>query len=310
MLLIIMLTLLTGCGANRSYNEDAIPQPEAAPYNSSDSAKAVSYQEADSETGNGPENAGRIIIRNATLKIVVDKPDLAAGDIADMAQSMGGFLVDSNVYKTSTSNDNLVPEAEITIRIPAEKLDEALEKIKSMLKDPEADVLYQNISGQDVTMEYTDLKSRLRNLEATQDQLNKFLKESKTTEEAMLVYHELVGINEQIEVIKGNIKYYDESARLSAISITIKATEMIKPISVAGWQPIGIARDALLALITAFKGLVNIIIYLVILVFPIGILIYFLFRFFIWTIRKIFKIQPRKPKNQPQVPAAPPAKPE
>jgi hypothetical protein len=156
-------------------------------------------------------------------------------------------------------------------------------------------------------MEYTDLQSRLRNLEATRDQLLKFLEQAKTTEDAMLVYNQLVSINEQIEVLKGQIKYYDESSKMSAISVNIKAEESVQPLTIGKWQPVGVARDAVQALISTAKFLVNALICVVIVVLPIVLVLYFVVRLFIWVIRKLFKVKPRKVKTQvePQNPLPP-----
>ena len=43
--------------------------------------------------------------------------------------------------------------------------------IRALTLNPKDDVLSENVSGQDVTAEYTDLESRLRNLEAAEQAL-------------------------------------------------------------------------------------------------------------------------------------------
>ena len=107
----------------------------------------------------------QMVIMNADLSIAVDDPTVSMAAIQKMAKDMGGFTVSSNLFKTQTAAGLEVPEASITIRVPAERLDEAMTKIKALTGDPVKFTLYENISGQDVTQEYTDLKSRLRNLE-------------------------------------------------------------------------------------------------------------------------------------------------
>ena len=44
-------------------------------------------------------------------------------------------------------------------------------------------------------------------------------------------------IREQIEVIKGQMKYYEESARLSMVSVELIANEAVQPLTIGGWQP-------------------------------------------------------------------------
>ena len=107
----------------------------------------------------------RIVLKNASLSIVVEDPAEAMEIIAKNAEESGGFIVNSNLYKTTTSQGVEIPEANITVRVPAETLLETIEEIKSLTNNPLTDVLGENVTGQDVTKEYTDLQSRLTNLE-------------------------------------------------------------------------------------------------------------------------------------------------
>jgi hypothetical protein len=230
------------------------------------------YSLADQSLSN--ESAvNRIVIKNANLTIVVEDPGLAMQEISSMAERLGGFVVTSNLYKVTKEGGIEVPEVSLTIRVPAETLDQTLNDIKALVSDPDEDVLSENISGQDVTREYTDLESRLRNLENTESQLMEIMDQAKTTEDVMSVFNQLSSVREQIEVIKGQMQYYQESARLSAISINILASEGIQPLTIGKWQPAGIAMDALQALIKALKSLVNALIWIVLFLLPILLLI-------------------------------------
>ncbi len=71
----------------------------------------------------------RLVIRTADLTIVVEQPAQALDTVSRMAETMGGYVVSSNLYKTSHNNQE-VPEARITIRVPAEKLNTAMDQIK------------------------------------------------------------------------------------------------------------------------------------------------------------------------------------
>ena len=224
----------------------------------------------------------QMIMMNASLSIAVDDPAATLRDVQQLAKGMGGYTVSSNLYKSYTSSGVEVPQANLIIRVPAERLDEAMQKIKDMTGDPKKYTLNESVSGQDVTKEYTDLKSRLRNLEEADAKLSEFYENAANTEDALSIYSQKMQVTEQIEIIKGQIKYYDESVSTSSITLQIQSKETIAPITVAGWQPSGVARDALQALLDFGKGLVNFLIWLVILVVPIvllfGLPIFFLVR--------------------------------
>src|SRR3972149_5180072 len=189
--------------------------------------------------------AERLVIKNASLSIVVDDPEQRMKEIGDMAERMGGFVVSSNLYKTSLANGTEVPAAYITVRVPADDFLAALEEIR----EGAIDVPNDNQSGQDVTAEYTDLQSRLRNLENAADLLRQIMEEARDTEDVLNAFNQLNSITEQIEVLKGQIKYYEESAAMSAISVTPVPNESVQPIQVGPWNVGGVAKEAIQALV-------------------------------------------------------------
>ena len=232
-----------------------------------------------SNSGSGASDAAvdRIVIKNADLAIVVSDVNGRMKNIQVMAEQMGGFVVSSNLYKSYTNNNIEVPEAQIVVRVPAEKLDDAIEQIK---KDV-VDVQSETVSGQDVTSEYVDLQSRLKNLEAAEAQLNDILQKAADTTDVVNIFNQLVSYREQIEVVKGQIKYYDEAAALSSITVRIIAEETIQPIVIGKWEPKGVALEAIQDLVYFYQDFVSFIIRFVIYILPvlitIGIPLYLIF---------------------------------
>src|ERR671931_268028 len=115
----------------------AQPAPVEAPLPASDSARNAISGEAQAAQD-------RLVIQNADLAIVVKDPKARMQQISDLAKQMGGFVVSSNLGE-DTSTGQKVPQGMIVIRVPSEKLDEALAKIK----EGAIDVPHENRSGQD-----------------------------------------------------------------------------------------------------------------------------------------------------------------
>ena len=310
--IVILSLTLSGC-ASKSYTANNLRSGgvedyamKAAPMVEPMAPMLESYAESAGSPGiaaAGVESV-QMIMMNASLSIAVDDPAATLSDVQKLAKGMGGYTVSSNLYKSYTSSGVEVPQANLIIRVPAERLDEAMQKIKDMTGDPKKYTLNESVSGQDVTKEYTDLKSRLRNLEEADAKLSEFYENAANTEDALSIYSQKMQVTEQIEIIKGQIKYYDESVSTSSITLQIQSKETIAPITVAGWQPSGVARDALQALLDFGKGLVNFLIWLVILVVPIvllfGLPIFFLVR---WlkrrsTARKLAALERRAQENK------------
>ena len=253
---------------------------------------------AGSATGyNAPvPDVQRIVIKNANLSIAVDDPTKSMENITKLAESMGGFVVSAKLSHTQLDSGAEVPQASITIRVPADKLDDALAQIKNETKRP---VISEDMSSDDVTKEYTDLQSRLTNLQAAESQLKEIMASATKTEDVLSVYNQLIQVREQIEVIKGQIQYYEQSAALSLITIQLLANEAVQPLSVGGWQPVGVAKQALQALINALKGLATAAIWIVLLVIPVLFVVLLPFYLLYLLIRAL-----RRRSRKPVVPPA------
>ncbi len=294
--LIIMIALslvLSACAAQEAFEEVASDfAPKEPSYNegSAPEAQEMEQSAADEERGFETGSGGtasaveRMVIYNANLEIAVMHPEEVMQEIMDMAESAGGFVVRSNLYQTYTESGNL-PRASITIRVPAGELDSIMDAIKAMTPDPAEDVISENISGQDVTAEYTDLQSRLRNLEAAEAALVELMEDARDPEDVLNVFDELTYYRGEIELVKGRIRYLEESADLSAISVEIIPKESLQPITVGGWEPKGTVKRAVEALISTAQELVDILIwfgiYCLPFLIPLGLGVYFLVRFVI-----------------------------
>jgi hypothetical protein len=243
----------------------------------------------------------RLVIRNAEMTIVVVDPLKAMDAITKLAADNGGFVVSSNSYKVSLDNGGLAPEATITIRVQAEKLDGVMGSIKSLVKNQDQDLLSENVTGQDVTKEYTDLQSRLKNLQQAEAQLREIMASATKPEDVLNVFNQLTQVREQIEVLQGQINYYQESAALSSIAVQIKAEASVKPLTIGSWQPAGVARDALQTTLNGLKAVANAAIWLVLFVLPIALVIFIPLR----LLRA--GIQWLRRRSKPRKPAIPPA---
>ena len=264
--------LLAACGSSQQavYESAVSGYADEAIYAEAPAAEPARTDQDTFGNSSASESSERIVIKNASLEIVVDSPDASMQSISDMAEEMGGFVVSANLYQTRTSEGQEVPRASITIRIPAEKLDEALTKIEA---ESDRLPLNKNINSQDVTSEYTDLESRLTNLEAAETQLMEIMEDAKRTEDVLNVFDQLTQVRGQIEVLKGQMQYIENSAKLSAISVELIPNEVIQPISIGGWEPVGVIKDAIQYLIWALQGLVNIAIWVVLFILPILLII-------------------------------------
>ncbi len=256
-----------GYGGGGAPDMALAPAPAMPGYDSYTAEEAVR-----SSVGNDAvqqQTQERLVIENADLAIVVKDPKARMAEIGDMAKELGGFVVSSNLYQSYSAMGQEVPEATVVIRVPSEKLDDALTRIKKGA----VDVDYENRSGQDVTSQYVDLQAQLKAKQAAEKKLLEIMDKATRAEDVLAVYLQVQNIQTEIEQLTAQIKYLEESAALSAISIRLIAEEGTQPIKVGPWTPSGTAKDAIQDLILFFQNFVEFLIRFVLYVLPALILI-------------------------------------
>jgi hypothetical protein len=265
----IFLALLAGCAFGGN-NQFAAGEPAVADVEFEAPAEGMAEETVEEAStigysANQVDIQERLIIRDGEVYLVVDDTEAVLNEIAGMTVEAGGWVVSSNVFQRSSG----IKSGEMRIRVPVEAFDAMLSDIQALAIEVER----VSTSGEDVTEEYVDLQARLGNLEATADRVRNFLDETRNVEEALAVNQELSRLESDIESMKARIQFLEESAAFSSIFISLTPDELSQPIEVGGWRPVGVARDALQALVGALQGLATIGIWLVIVVLPLALIV-------------------------------------
>jgi len=173
----------------------------------------------------------RYLIKTAFVSIETDDARKAAADFRAQATALGGFVSNLNEV-TDGLGRHLV---DIEVRVPADKLDGALQALDAFGK-----VLNRQVNAQDVTKEYVDNESRIRNLTKTEERLLDHLSKTSMIENTLKIETELNRVREQLELIQGRQRVL--SHRVAFSSITATFTEAPKAESVVPAQSFSIGK--------------------------------------------------------------------
>jgi len=273
--------LLTGCGLMAASRQaDVLPAAEPG--------KAFAYQSIGVDgsmaeappgevmnvpsTGSGGQLAAveRLVIRTASLTMVVKDPAVSVEEISRLAEEMGGYVVSSYVYQTVFGDAQIIADqGSIAIRVPSERFEEALKRLKSTA----VEVRNENKQGEDVTQQYTDLESRVRNLEAAEAELREIMGSAVKTEDVLAVYAQLVQIRGEIEMIKGQMQYFEQSSAFASVSIELIPDVAEQPADFGKWLPWVTARESLESLVRSLQFLADVVIHFTIAVLPVLVII-------------------------------------
>ena len=275
---LILLLTLAACApapAQRGATGGVAPIPTKAPA----PAVPVKGAEADLTAAATTSVSDRLIIKTATMSLIITDTQEAIGTVTALATGAGGFVLNTNTYH---EGEQLL--ATMIIKVPVEKFEDTLAQLRQMAFKVDA----ESTSGQDVSEEYADLEAQLRNLKATEEQLLTFLDKTQNVDEALKVYRELSNIRGQIERIQGRLNYLAKSADMSTITVNLRPKAKEAPIVKAGWQPLETLKSALRALVSVGQGLLNLGIWLLIFSPVWGILL-----LIVWWLRRRLRRQPR-----------------
>ena len=121
-----------------------------------ESEESMADAENDTDAGKVISEAStdRMIILQAWLQLNVKDFEKAEQNIEKKVNEYGGYIVESNVYR----EDDESVSGNMTVRIPEKHFQNFL----TATEGEAADILKRNVTGQDVTEQYVDLKSRVK----------------------------------------------------------------------------------------------------------------------------------------------------
>jgi len=272
---LLLIFLLVGCAGSKSAEEPAAVPTQAPLLEESKSADSGTSLVSSSAQG---ETTERLVVKRADMRVSVADPAEAMHTVMQLAENMQGYVVNSNQWN-STNNGQTYIYASVMVRVPAERLDEIMQKVRELAADPKTGVLSESVTGEDVTAEYVDSQARLRNLQAAEAQLVELLDQAPDLQYTLDIFRELTEIRSQIEVLEGRIKYLEESAALSALSVEFVAEASLQPLQIGPWKPAGVAKEAIQTLVKVAQdvgtALIKFLIIWVPFLLPIGLIVYF-----------------------------------
>ena len=298
MILALFCGLLTAC--QESLNHKEAPPPPETPINFKAPASTKFRGEVQSEAAPADESVAsagldgrsvpqghldalknRKLIYTASLQIEIEKYEESYQKVQSLIQQAGGFIADLQVYE----NPDRKKSATVTIRVPESAFQDTIDKLKGVGK-----LKSEQINGQDITEEYTDLEARLKNKRELETRLLDILR-TKTGKlsDILEVETELARVREEIEQMEGRKRFLDD--RVSLSTITVNLFEPSSLTSPNQWQPL---RQALENMTEIFAGSLG-----ALLMFVSGALPWFILgMLFVWILARWVKR--RRAKRHPK----------
>jgi anti-sigma factor RsiW len=168
-----------------------------------------------------PAAANRKLIRNANVELEVSKFEQAVEKITAFANEERGYIATSSSEKQA--NGKL--RGQVVVKVVPENLDRFLQKIRGL-----GELKNQTLGTEDITKAYFDTDSRLKNARVMEQRLIEMLKKkSDDINDLLQVEKELGRVREQIELMQGELKYWDTQVQFATVTIQLSEKDMEEP---------------------------------------------------------------------------------
>lgn len=160
------------------------------------------------------------IIYTANVTMVVEELKAASSKLRDAIHLSSGYMLEFNDIR----HDGEIG-ATFTIKVPAEgfmSFIDAVEKIENL-------EFGKSVSGKDVTEEYVDLESRLTAKQLVEQRLIDMMEKATKADDLLQFSNQLGSVQEEIESIRGKLRYLDNNVAFSTVSIRMVQRDQSMP---------------------------------------------------------------------------------
>ena len=209
--LVVTASVLTGCGAssNSMAMDQAMPEAAAPMENVKlESAGGALYSTSTGSTSASVQTSQKLI-RKVNIDAETEDLEALLPSLINQVAQLDGYIESQELYNGSSYSSYRHRSANLTIRIPADKLDGFVQQVKDV-----SNVVSYNESQEDVTLTYVSTESRVKALETEQERLLELLSKAENMSdlleiEARLtdVRYELENVTSQLLVLANKVDY-------------------------------------------------------------------------------------------------------
>lgn len=235
--LLLVVSLLAGCGA-ASKLDGAAGAPMENGIGKVESEYVTDDTLTDSASGTSavlPQN--QKLIRTVRMEAETEDMTVLLEGVKTRIGELGGYVEGENIHNGSNySNARRYRYANLTIRIPADKLDEFVQNVSDS-----ANITSSEQTVDDVTLSYVATESRIKALETEQTRLLELLAKAESMEDVLKIDSRLTDIRSELEQVTSQLRLYDNQVNYGTVHLNISEvkefTVVEEPETI--WQRIG-----------------------------------------------------------------------
>lgn len=228
--LCMLAALLAGCGG-ASKSTQAFDAAAAAPAEAANGAY-YDMESAKSEdgglTGDTDSTAlpeGRKWIITVNMSAETEDLDVLMEALNGKISGLGGYVEDQDSYNGSMYSSRRYRSASLTVRIPAQRVDEFTEEMSGI-----ANVVSTNLSREDITLSYVATESRVKALQTEEARLLELMEQAETMADLLEIESRLTDVRYELENRASQLRLYDNQVDYATIYLSIDEVQEYTPV--------------------------------------------------------------------------------
>lgn len=258
-LALVLLAVLAGCGASNSNASTAGPNT-GVPSNSS-TDQSIYGPAATAGTGQSSTSGQQYLIKALSVSMTFSDTRAIATDLQQWIATTDPHSSSAGVtYQEQATNRYQIT---MTFSVAATAYPQVFSYLAGYAQTHHGTLNNLHESVQDVSNDYVDTTSRLKNLRTEQDRLLALLSQAKSLSDTLAIEQRLTDVEGQIEQIEAHLNALNGQTTYYMVTITLTPLYTPTPDSPsAPWNPGQTFHDALTAALGFGQGLVSALIWL------------------------------------------------
>ena len=217
-----LLLSFVGCAASndKAFEQDiaygsAAPESSNGKYDSESLNDYVVKEESTTDSGTSlPEN--RKLIQTVRMSVETEDLDSVLQQINSRISELAGYVESSDVHNGSAYSGRRYRNAEMTIRIPADKVDSFVDKVGEV-----SNIVSSNKSVEDITLSYVATESRMNALKTEESRLLELMAQAETMDDLLTIESRLTDVRTELEQVTSALKVFDNQVDYATVHLNI-----------------------------------------------------------------------------------------
>ena len=216
--LILVAAMLFGCGAK---SEAMVGNGGSAAdrYYDSGSGDYAPKEEISTSTSNSITSADvpmQKLVRKMWINAETEDLDALLQQVDEKMASLGGYAEKREVYNGSPSATRRYRRATITVRVPAEQLNQFTDAVTGL-----SNVTSSTESADAITLSYIATQSRITALETEQTRLLELLAKAENMDTLLKIESRLTDVRTELEQVTSQLRLYDNMVNYATVYLEL-----------------------------------------------------------------------------------------